>query len=213
MKLVLASGNRGKLAELQAAFSSLDIDMALLPAEGAAKDALARVQETGATYEQNARLKASAVALASGLPALADDSGIEVSALDGAPGVRSARACEGSDADRVEWLLRAIDGRADRRAAFAACIVIALPIAGECRYFSCEGRCEGSIANSARGERGFGYDPVFIPDGYDRTFGELGADVKREISHRAAALRGIALIAKDVVKYWSRFEKDIGGAV
>lgn len=210
LKIVLASGNRHKYLELAKLFSEL-------PAYGGKKVILLsptdlpgeipEVEETGESYEENALLKASAYARFAGIPALADDSGLEVVALHGAPGIRSARAAEGSDMDKIHWLLDKMREAADRRASFVACLAIALPDAQnsfgsvERDYFAVEGRCFGQIAYAPRGEYGFGFDPVFIPDGYEKTFSELGDEIKSKISHRAIALGGVAQIMPSVLEY------------
>lgn len=146
--------------------------------------------ETGATFEENARLKAEHAARALGLPALADDSGLEVDALGGAPGVRSARYAPGTDADRVRKLLAALDGvpEGDRTARFRCAMAFAadgMPTA------ITHGGCEGRIAVAPRGAGGFGYDPVFVLALDHRTMAELPADEKNARSHRSAALTGM----------------------
>lgn len=146
--------------------------------------------ETGATYAENAILKARFYALATGMCALADDSGFEVEALAGAPGVFSARyaGANASDADRRALLLSEFAKIPDmnRRARFVAAVAIS-DAKGSVLNVS-EGVCEGTIISSPRGHGGFGYDPLFIPDGYDQTFAELSEDIKNRISHRARAL-------------------------
>jgi XTP/dITP diphosphohydrolase len=149
------------------------------------------VVEDADTLEGNARLKAAAVAAATGRPAIADDTGLEVVALDGAPGVLAARFA-GEDAtyaaNRAK-LLAALDGRADRRARFRTVVVIAWP---DGRETVAEGVCDGVIAEEERGERGFGYDPVFVPvEGDGRTFAEMSDQEKNALSHRARALRNL----------------------
>lgn len=205
MRVVLASGNRGKAAELARWSQDIVHCIEIVSAHefDGAVELLARTDEDGATYEENALIKALAVANFTGLPAIADDSGLEVDALGGGPGIRSARAAPGSDADRVQWLLGELDGVEDDRrcARFAACIVIAFP--GEDGWFSSIGTCDGRIAESPRGIAGFGYDPIFIPRGMSETFAELGSDVKDRISHRASALDGMAKMIGAVVKYHS----------
>jgi XTP/dITP diphosphohydrolase len=179
-------------------------DVALvLPDELSNCPGLEDVQESGRTYEENALIKARAWARAAGIPAIADDSGLEVRHLSWAPGIRSARIASGGDEDRINWLLAELDGVTDRRACFAASIVIAFPAeTGKGRdYFASEGRCWGNIADELRGKSGFGYDPVFIPSGYDTTFGDLGPDIKSRISHRAAAMTGVAKMMASVLKY------------
>ena len=133
-------------------------------------------------------LKARAWAEKSGLPCLADDSGLEVNALDGAPGLYSARVIPGNDDDKVSWLLSELQGIADRRARFAASLALCVP---EEYTLITEGYCYGTITDSPRGNNGFGYDPVFVPDGYALTFAELDSEIKNSISHRTNAFRKI----------------------
>ena len=209
-RIVLASTNRHKHREFKAFFDSMaefrchGIVLAL-PDEIPAPLRRDEVLESGRTYEENALIKARAWACSAGIPAIADDSGLEVRHLGWAPGVRSARVVPGSDEDRINWLLAGLDGAADRRACFAACIVIAFPTgtAAGRDYFASEGRCWGNIADEPRGESGFGYDPVFIPSGYEATFADLGPDIKSRISHRAAAMRGVAKMMASVLKYYA----------
>jgi XTP/dITP diphosphohydrolase len=186
---VLASHNPGKLAEL---------DALLLPHGVAVVSSrelgLGEPEETGLTFVDNARLKAHAAAHASGLPALADDSGLEVPGLGGAPGVRSARWA-GPERDFKKAMARVRDAlsrrfgdfaRADRRAAFVAALCLAWPDGHEELV---EGRVEGTLVDPPRGAGGFGYDPMFAPEGRSRTFGEMTPAEKQELSHRARALR------------------------
>jgi XTP/dITP diphosphohydrolase len=158
----------------------------------------ADVDETEATLEGNALLKARAVAKATGLPALADDTGLEVAALDGEPGVRTARFA-GPDAsyrDNVEKMLAVLDGVEDRKATFRSVVAIVWPSGTE---LTAEGRLEGTIAGRARGNFGFGYDPIFEVGG--STLGELGPEAKAAMSHRALALKALAkLLRKDPVR-------------
>ena len=186
--IVLATNNPGKIAELSAMLGPVTAKVATL-----ADFDTSEVEETGTTFMENARLKAQGYALQTGLPALADDSGLEIAALGGRPGVHSARY-GGADIDfdrRMEMLLDEIKVSAthDRRARF----VCAIAIADEAGRIveTAEGICRGTIAESARGASGFGYDPIFIPDGYDLTFGQLSDDIKSEISHRRRAFREI----------------------
>ncbi len=185
IKLLLASQNPGKLRELQAILHDLPIQL-ITPADiGIQLD----VKETGSTYAENAALKSNAFANASGLIALADDSGLEVDALNGAPGLYSARyapAPNATDADRRAYLLQnLLPHPRPWTARFRATIAITLPD-GE-TYFA-DGACEGEIIPEERGDGGFGYDPIFyIPEkGY--TMAELDEDAKNRISHRARAL-------------------------
>lgn len=191
-ELVLASGNPGKLAELRrlVAAMGLALDVAGPADLGLALD----VAETGGSFEANAVLKARAWAEAAGLPALADDSGIEVDALGGAPGLRSARWVPGPDEARVAALLDRLAGVPDaaRTARYRAVVALALPGAA---VATAEGTVEGRIARAPRGRGGFGYDPVFlVADGGhagDRTMAELAAAEKDRVSHRARALAGL----------------------
>ena len=163
------------------------------------------IKENGSSYEENAAIKAAAWADFAGMPALADDSGLEVRALDWEPGIHSARASAGSDADRVRWLLSRMENHEDRHARFVACIVIAFPDNGKTGrgYFSSRGICRGRITRAPEGRGGFGYDPVFVPDGYDATFAEMGSALKSQISHRALAMRGVAHMTQSVIKYYA----------
>ncbi|GHV27768.1 non-canonical purine NTP pyrophosphatase [Synergistales bacterium] len=205
LPIVLASGNKGKYAEFAAFFGSLgELSCFSLLCPDELRIAPPDPEETGESYEENALIKARAWTNTFGLPAFADDSGLEVRALSMKPGIHSARIADGSDADRVSWLLDKLNGVTDRRACFVASIVIAFPRGvnlGERDYFAARGRCRGVIADEPRGFNGFGYDPVFIPDGYTETFAELGGDVKSKISHRAIAMNGVAKMAGCVVKY------------
>jgi XTP/dITP diphosphohydrolase len=184
-RLVIASHNPGKareIAELLAPFG-----VAVVPA---AALNLPEPEETGATFVANAELKARAAAKAAALPALADDSGLVVEALDGAPGIFSARwAGPGKDfaiaMKRVEGELQA-KGATDRRARFIAALALCWPD-GHCESF--EGRVDGTLVWPPRGGKGFGYDPIFVPDGHSQTFGEMEPAAKHAISHRADAFR------------------------
>jgi XTP/dITP diphosphohydrolase len=163
---------------------------------------LKEIDETESTFRGNAELKASGYARQAGIWTLADDSGLEVDALGGAPGVYSARfAGAGSSYEtKIAELLSQI-GKAknlDRRARFVCAMAIAGPDGNV--SFTTEGRCEGAIAESPRGTRGFGYDPVFVPDGFDHTFGELPGDIKQQISHRGRAAREINRYLLDFIE-------------
>ena len=182
MKLVIATTNEGKYREFCAIIGDSFPDGVIFAPE---ISPLA-VEETGRTYAENAMLKARAWAEVSGLACLADDSGLEVNALDGAPGLYSARVVAGTDGDKVSWLLRELEGVQDRRARFAAALALCVP--WEYTLIT-EGYCYGRIAESPAGGGGFGYDPVFVPDGYSGTFAELPAGVKNGISHRYNAFR------------------------
>ncbi len=185
MNLLLATRNRNKVIEMQRALEDTGWQVVMLSDIAGAPE----VEEDGVTFEENALKKARSAARFSHLWTLAEDSGLEVDALGGEPGVKSARyAGEGAtDAERVRKVLgQLVSVRDDRRTARFRCLMCVIDLAGKEDCF--EGRCEGRIAHRAAGSAGFGYDPIFIPDGYDRTFAELGLDVKSKISHRARAL-------------------------
>ena len=175
--LVIASGNKGKIREFQGLLSALPLQVHAQP------DGI-EVQETGTTFRENARIKAQAVAHLTGHWALADDSGLSVDALDGAPGVHSARYAP-TDQERIAKLLKALSDSANRSAHFCAALCIATPD-GEV-LIEVEGRCEGLICKTPRGRDGFGYDPVFEVSGTDRTFAEMTANEKKQHGHRGRA--------------------------
>ena len=192
MKLLLATQNKGKQKEWCALLRPLPISLITPDAIGLHVD----VEETGDTYRENAYLKARAFATASGIPALADDSGLEVDALDGAPGVRSARYQLGSDTVRYRALLEAmLHVPYDQRSARFRCVA-SLVLPGGNQY-SVEGLCEGAITLIPAGAQGFGYDPVFYVPGYKQTMAQLSQDDKNQISHRArAALKMREVLAR-----------------
>jgi XTP/dITP diphosphohydrolase len=180
-KLVLASGNAGKLGEYRQLLAETGLELVAFDTE---------VDEVGDTYRDNARLKADAAVSASGLPSLGDDSGVEVDALDGFPGIRSARLGP-TQKERTAALLARLDGHPRPWTARFVC-TLALAVPGrDVRYF--EGECLGEIVPEWRGHAGFGYDPIFLVPGTGKTFGEMPPDEKRLYSHRARAVR--ALIA------------------
>jgi XTP/dITP diphosphohydrolase len=193
-KLLLATNNQGKARELKELLRELPFEL-VLPGE---LGITAEVDETGRSLEENAALKATVLAKESRLLALADDSGLEVDALGGEPGPLSARyAGEGaSDKDRVDYLLAKLKGvpREKRTARFRCVIAIATP---EGKVELCSGECQGLIIFGPRGEKGFGYDPVFYFPGLDKTMAELPLEVKNKVSHRGAA-------AREAVKYLRR---------
>lgn len=185
-ELLVATNNAGKVSELSQLLSDFPLRLRLLSDFAG----VAEAEETGETFAENASLKALHYSTHSGLLTLSDDSGLSVAALGGAPGVRSARYAgrAATYAERMTQLLGEITatGDAERRARFVCVIAVADPSAGTLHTF--EGVCEGRIAHAPRGTGGFGYDPLFIPDGHDRTFGELPTEVKHTLSHRARAL-------------------------
>lgn len=187
MRLILASGNAGKIREFRQILEPLGLEIVSRKEMGLDLE----VEETGSTFEENAQLKAEAVLQQTGCPAVADDSGLCVHALGGAPGVYSARYGGGkawTDRQKYEYLLRQLEGETDRRAEFVCAIVCLFP--GE-EKIQVQGRCPGRILRQPAGEGGFGYDPVFAPDGYDRSFAQLGPEVKNCLSHRARALQAL----------------------
>lgn len=184
--LLVATHNEGKLVELRELLSDLPFTIS----DFGAFPAIKPIPETGQTFAENASLKARGYASQLGLLTLADDSGLEVDALNGAPGVRSARYAgeTASDADRTRKLLTEIlDVPTDARTARFVSVIAIADKAGEILSLS-TGTCEGRIARTVKGSNGFGYDPIFIPNGLDRTFGELRPEVKNRLSHRARAL-------------------------
>ena len=186
---VLASANPGKLRELAALLEPYGLELLSQAALG-----IGSVPETGATFLDNALLKARHASAAAQLPALADDSGIEVDALGGRPGVWSARyAGEGaSDAANLARLLRELDGVPERRrTARYQCVVVWVRTADDPAPLTGTGTWEGRIALTPRGSGGFGYDPAFVPTGGRRTAAELSAEEKNRVSHRARALRAL----------------------
>lgn len=185
MKVILASKNQHKLTELSAILSQLGFEIALESEYGLDID----VEETGTTFEENSFLKAGAVMKASGLPVLADDSGLMVDALDGAPGVYSARyGHKASDKERTAYLLENMkDVPEERRGAKFVCVITCLFPDG--RKIVARGECPGVIARAPHGENGFGYDPVFYLPELGMTYAELPSEQKNAISHRARALQ------------------------
>jgi XTP/dITP diphosphohydrolase len=182
--IVVASHNHGKvreIAELLAPYAQH------FPSAG--ELGLAEPDEPGCTFVQNAAIKARAAASASGHPALADDSGLVVPVLGGAPGLYSARWAGGGNKDfagAIARLLAELGDNPDRRAHFVAAIALAWP---DGHVEAVEGRVDGTLSDAPRGSNGFGYDPIFLPLGYDATFGEMDAPAKHAISHRAVAFR------------------------
>jgi XTP/dITP diphosphohydrolase len=193
-KLLIASGNPGKLREIQAILKHLKVDILSAHDTGTHIE----VQETGSTYEENARLKALAYLAATGLPVLADDSGVEVDVLQGAPGIISARfspKANASDADRRAYLLTQLADKPHPWTAHFHCTaILALP-GGE--WFARTGRCDGVIIPEERGTGGFGYDPVFFLPEYQATMAELPSEFKNRISHRAKAMAALLPVIQE----------------
>jgi len=194
MKLVLASKNKGKLKEMQAILSDLGVEVVLQADLGIDVD----VEETGTTFAENSMLKAKAVMEASGLPAIADDSGLCVDWLQGAPGIYSARyGGVETDEDRYRLLLQNMRGALNRAAHFHTAIVCCFPNGD---VLEAEGDCFGTLAYAPAGDGGFGYDPIFFVPELRKTFSQLTAEEKNAISHRGVALRDFAAKLKDYMK-------------
>jgi XTP/dITP diphosphohydrolase len=195
-RLAIASRNPHKLRELGRICAAWPVEW--LTAETRDPAAWPEVEESGETYLENAMLKAMQVAAALDVPAIADDSGIEVDALGGAPGPRSARYAgdDATDEGNLEALMRAVRGvpSGGRTARYRCVAAIAWP---DGRTEHAEGVCEGSLVAKRRGTRGFGYDPIFVPAGWDRTMAEMTDDQKDRISHRGRAFRALAAILTD----------------
>jgi XTP/dITP diphosphohydrolase len=184
-RLFLATYNRGKVEEIQALLKDLDLEL-VTPDE---LDLHIRVEENGRSYAENAALKGLAWAHAAGLLTMADDSGLEVDALDGLPGLHSARYAPqpgATDADRRAYLLEQLQGKAPPWTAYFRCIIALVTPAGEVRFT--EGVCHGEIVPLERGQNGFGYDPIFLLPKLGRTMAELGMEEKNRLSHRGRAV-------------------------
>lgn len=182
-KLVVASHNDGKIAEIKTLLTPLNIEV-----QSAKELRLADVEETGKTFDENAKLKAEAISLMCGLPCLADDSGLCIDALNGRPGVYSARYAPNRDfKEGIKMLLNEMkeSGSNNRNAHFTCVLALALPNE-KVKIF--EGRVDGTIAEKPKGDNGFGYDPIFIPEGYTESFAELNGEIKNSMSHRGRAL-------------------------
>ena len=184
--ILLASNNGKKIAELSAILASFGIEIKAQRDYG-----IEDVPETGLTFVENALIKARHAARQSGLPAIADDSGLCVPALGGAPGIYSARYSGEGDAGNNRKLLAALENVQDRRA-YYVCLIVYLRHADDPLPIIAQGLWHGTIALEARGDGGFGYDPLFIPDGYTQTAAELTTDEKNRLSHRAQALTAFA---------------------
>jgi XTP/dITP diphosphohydrolase len=188
-RTVLASANPGKLRELESLLAPLSLELVPQASLG-----IEPPPETGSTFLDNALIKARHAARHAGLPALADDSGLEVDALGGRPGVRSARfAHQGaSDAENLRQLLAELaDVPAARRQALYQCVIVFVRSAADAQPLIARGSWEGRIATAARGHGGFGYDPVFVPTGSRRSAAQLSAAAKNAVSHRGQALRAL----------------------
>ncbi len=179
VKIVAATGNAHKLEEFRTLLKDQDVEVVGLDAYPNYPE----VEETGTTFQENSAIKALAASNYCDIPAFADDSGLAVEALNGRPGINSSRYAA-TDPERMQKVLDELKDKDNRRAKFVCALSIALN--GEV-IETFTGEVHGTIADAPRGNNGFGYDPIFIPDGFDKTFGELGADVKDKISHRFRA--------------------------
>jgi len=192
--IVLATRNSGKIREFQQLLKNFPVEIKGLSDFGP----IPEVIEDGETFDDNAYKKALFTAKALGLPAIADDSGLVVGALGGAPGVKSARYAgkNSTDKENIDKLLLEMKDMDDRRAAFECVISIAVPSGPALTY---EGRCEGEITHEPRGESGFGYDPVFFFPPYGKTFAELSGEEKNKVSHRGKALQEVVAEFKKII--------------
>ena len=186
MKIVAATGNKHKIEEIESITKKFGMNV-ITKAEAGVGDL--EVEETGTTFEENSLIKAEAIMKATGMPAIADDSGLEADALNGAPGVYSARfSGEGAtDESNNAKLLKLMENIPDdeRSARFVSVVTLCFP---DGTVVAARGECPGTLRRSPRGDGGFGYDPLFVPVGYDKTYAEISAEEKIIISHRAKAL-------------------------
>ena len=195
-RIVLATGNRGKVAEIAAMVAGLGLE--IVPQS---EYDVPEAAETGLTFVENALLKARNAAAHTGLPAIADDSGLEVDALRGAPGIHSARYAgpDSRDGDNNAKLLAALDGvPAMQRTARFQCVMVYLRHANDPTPLICQGTWEGSVLEAPRGDGGFGYDPLFLVPNHNCAAAELPAEIKNRLSHRGQALRKLVEALKNV---------------
>jgi XTP/dITP diphosphohydrolase len=191
MKLLVATNNAGKQKEFAKCLAGLGYEI-LFPSDVGLSDL--DVEESGSTAQENALLKASQFAQKAGLLTVADDSGLEIAALDGAPGIHSKRFHLGSDADRNQRIFELLAEADDRSALFRSVLCLYDPQSEKTDYF--EGIFHGSISFTEKGNAGFGYDPIFIPKGEEKTIAELGIEYKNEHSHRAIAIEKLGEFLK-----------------
>jgi XTP/dITP diphosphohydrolase len=194
MKAVLASNNPGKLRELNTILSALGLEVIFQREAGLNLD----VEETGTTFEENSLLKAQAACQASGMIAIADDSGLEVDALNGAPGVYSARygTPDLDDQGRTALLLKNMEGKEERACRFVSVVTCCFP---DGRVLVARGTCEGQVAENPQGDNGFGYDPIFYVPELEKTFAQLSDEEKNARSHRGRALQKLAELLKEQI--------------
>jgi len=203
LKILAATSNKHKVMEFKTAFAPLLEKMTIITQDDI--PGFPEIDENGCSFEENAMIKARAASAYADMPAFSDDSGLEVAALDGAPGIFSARYAgdNATDADRIAKLLADLKDKTNRRARFVC--VIALAYRGvDVKTF--RGEINGEIIHEPRGSFGFGYDPIFVPDGYKKTFAELGPEIKNQISHRAQALEKIVAFIKAEMDSMDDFE-------
>ncbi len=193
MQIVFASHNAGKIKEVRALLAPLNVEV--LSADDLN---LSDVEETGKTFEENAALKALAASQASGLPAIADDSGLCVHALNNEPGIYSARYAKkmGGYPAAFADILKRLENQADKTAHFSCFLVLAFPNGTQKTF---EGRVDGKIVTPRDGDNGFGFDPIFMPDGFSQTFAQLSEAKKNTISHRARAMNAFIKDLKNVL--------------
>ncbi len=194
--VVISSKNKGKLAEFQYIFSKWNMKVITRDEAGVSADF--DVEEDGETFEENSLKKAEAIMEICQLPTMADDSGLKIQALNGAPGVFSARFSgeEGNDIKNIEKVLDLMkDVPKEARGAYFETVITLLFPSGE--KLVAKGKCQGRINEEPLGDKGFGYDPIFIPDGYEETFAQLGKEIKNQISHRAMALKELERLLKE----------------
>jgi len=212
MKILIASRNRAKIAELEVLLNAYidSVSLELLSLDDVGFEG--EIEETGMTFEENALIKARAGAEASGMITVADDSGLSVYALGGAPGVYSARYSGGGDEENNKKLLRELTGVKDRSAAFVCCMACVFPEGAPLKSepITVTGRAEGEILCAERGENGFGYDPLFWFDPLGKSFAELDPDEKNAVSHRGEAVKKLAAaleakIAEAKEEVWRRY--------
>ena len=191
-KILLATKNKGKIKEIKEIFSDLPVVLVEIPETDTDE-----VEEDGSSYFENALKKAKYYALKYNLPALADDSGLEIKVLNGVPGIYSSRFL-GKDTSfdkKMAEILHILDGVEDRRARFYCVAVLYDPKSN--KYFTAEGECDGEILKEPHKKEGFGYDPIFKPTGYDKSFSELGVEIKNQISHRRKAFEKMKAIIQE----------------
>jgi len=193
-KIVLATRNKGKVDEIMDKLKNYPVEITYLEDYPEIKE----IEENGKTYQENAIIKSRIVSKITGLPALADDSGLEIDYLNAKPGIYSSR-WGSSDLERINKVIKLLKNTTDeqRKARFVS--VMCLFVSDNNKYCS-SGICSGKITLSPKGSHGFGYDPIFVPDGYNRTFAELGDNIKNKISHRAITLGKIVKIIIDLLK-------------